>query len=352
MFLRNCWYASGWSRDFLTGDVVSTVLLDEPLALYRGTNGNLVALEDRCAHRLAPLSKGEVEGNDLRCMYHGLKFDCTGRCVEIPGQSAVPPQARVRSYPIAEKHSVAWIWMGEPEKVDEALLPDFVGVDDDNWAMLPGYLDFDAHYMLINDNLLDMSHLSYVHRNTFGLGSTFSEIRAKVTPIDRGLRVQRWAIDQPTPRYLTEILPSGLRLDLWTSYDFLVPGIFLLNAKYYPTGFAARCGDEQPVDEPIHQEFTCQAVTPLTAASSRYFFANGTWARTPHLKQFFLDFSFLAFNEDKEMIEAQQRVIDRSPGHRMLPTTLDAGPSRFRRMMDKMIADETAHLPDALAVTA
>ena len=340
MFLRDCWYAAGWSRDLQAANITAGMLLGESLALYRGSNGKLVALEDRCCHRLAPLSKGEIEGNDLRCMYHGLKFDGSGRCIEIPGQNTIPAQARVRSYPVIEKHSIAWVWMGEPQNADEFLIPDFVGVDDPDWAMLPGHLDFDAHYMLINDNLLDMSHLSFVHRKTFGLGSTFSEMRAKVTRIERGLKVQRWAVDQAVPRYLGDVLASDARLDLWTSYDFLVPGIFLLNARYYPTGMAARCGDEPPTDEPLHQEFTCQAVSPLTEKTSRYFFANGPWARMSHLKQFFLDFSYLAFNEDKAIIEAQQRVINQAPDHPMLPTTLDLGPSRFRVLMEKMIKDE------------
>ena len=342
MFLRDCWYAAGWSRDLRAAEITAIMLLGEALALYRGANGKLVALEDRCCHRLAPLSKGEIEGNDLRCMDHGLKFDGAGRCIEIPGQNAIPAQARVRSYPIVEKHSIAWIWMGEPRNADESLIPDFVGVDDPNWAMLPGHLDFDAHYMLINDNLLDMSHLSFVHRKSFGLGSTFSEIRATVTRIERGLKVQRWAVDQPVPRYLSDVLSPDMRLDLWTSYDFLVPGIFLLNARYYPTGVAARCGDKPPTDEPLHQEFTCQAVSPLTEKTSRYFFANGPWARVAHLKQFFLDFSYMAFNEDKAIIEAQQRVIAQAPDRPMLPTTLDAGPSRFRVLMEKMIKDEAA----------
>ncbi len=114
MYLRNCWYMAGWSADFAAPGPVAATLLDQPVVFYRGANGQLVALEDRCVHRLAPLSQGRVEGNDLRCLYHGLKFASTGACVEMPGRDAVPHAMKVRAYPVIERYSAAWIWMGDP----------------------------------------------------------------------------------------------------------------------------------------------------------------------------------------------------------------------------------------------
>ena len=130
MFLRNCWYAAGWSRDFASAVLTPATILNEPIVIYRQTNGAAVALQDRCCHRFAPLSMGRIEGDDLRCMYHGLKFAPSGKCIEIPGQPKIPLQACVRNFPIVDKYSVAWIWMGDPSLADEALIPDFVGVDD------------------------------------------------------------------------------------------------------------------------------------------------------------------------------------------------------------------------------
>ncbi len=145
MFLRNCWYATGWSRDFAPEALTAVTILNEPIVIYRKSDRAAVALQDRCCHRFAPLSMGRIEGDDLRCMYHGLKFAPSGKCIEIPGQPKIPPQALVRRFPIADKYSVAWIWMGDTALADESLIPDFVGVDDPQWAMKPGRMDYNAN---------------------------------------------------------------------------------------------------------------------------------------------------------------------------------------------------------------
>ncbi|RJG22067.1 Rieske 2Fe-2S domain-containing protein, partial [Massilia cavernae] len=122
-FLKNCWYVIGWSHEFPAEDLVARTALGEPLVIYRRTDGTPVVFEDRCCHRLAPLSLGQREGNDLRCMYHGLKFAPSGRCIEIPGQEKVPASYCVRSYPAVERASWLWVWMGDPEAADESLIP-------------------------------------------------------------------------------------------------------------------------------------------------------------------------------------------------------------------------------------
>src|ERR1051325_8974348 len=108
MWLRNAWYVAAWSHEVGPDGIVPLTIIDQPLVLYRKSDGGVVALEDRCCHRLAPLSQGRREGDELRCMYHGLKFAADGRCIEIPGQATIPAKARVRSYPVAERGS--WIW--------------------------------------------------------------------------------------------------------------------------------------------------------------------------------------------------------------------------------------------------
>ena len=112
-YLRNAWYMAGWSRDFPAGKPVPAMLLEEPLVFYRQTDGRLVALEDRCPHRFAPLSKGQVEGDDLRCLYHGVKFNGAGLCVELPGSSSRPKALCARAYPVVERQSAVFVWMGK-----------------------------------------------------------------------------------------------------------------------------------------------------------------------------------------------------------------------------------------------
>jgi vanillate O-demethylase monooxygenase subunit len=341
MFLRNCWYVAGWADDFADDAVVCRTMLDEPIVLYRKGDGGIVALEDRCCHRLAPLSRGRIEGDDLRCMYHGLKFAPSGRCVEIPGQSVVPPKALVRSYPAVEQDCWIWLWMGDPALADTALIPRALKHGDPDWRMQTGRLAYDANYQLINDNLLDLSHLSYVHENTLGRNSmSWGQSRPTITPIERGLRISRWVIDNPAPGYLN--LPPGTRTDMWASYDYLVPGVFLLATQSFPPGTAAACGMQAPSAEPLWRSMTSQAVTPITEHQTIYYYSGclaQSYATEENSRQQIAVFE-KAFAEDNAMIEAQQRVIDRTPQPTMLGTRSDNALNQFRRLMTGLIDAE------------
>ena len=123
MYLYDAWYVAAWDHELSEGALART-LLEQPVVLFRTASGRAVALEDRCCHRLAPLSLGKVIGEEIQCGYHGLKFDSTGACTEVPSQTRVPPDARVRSYPVVERHCWIWIWMGDPDAADDTLIPD------------------------------------------------------------------------------------------------------------------------------------------------------------------------------------------------------------------------------------
>jgi phenylpropionate dioxygenase-like ring-hydroxylating dioxygenase large terminal subunit len=345
MFLRNCWYVAGWSHHFAQRAPVARTILGEPIVLYRAADGTVAALEDRCCHRLAPLSKGRIEGGDLRCMYHGLKFAPSGRCVEVPGQSVVPPHARVRAYPAIEQDSWVWLWMGDPALADPALIPRALYHGDPEWWMQTGELAYEANYQLINDNLLDLAHLSYVHENTLGRNSmSWAESRPAITPIPRGLRIARWVVNNPSPSYLR--MAGGItHVDMWASYDYMAPGIFLLGTKTYPVGTAAARGDAGPDPEavPLTQTTTSQAVTAIDESHTIYYYSGclpkGIASAEDSRQQ--LALFERAFAEDNAMIEAQARVIARTPEPRMLGIRADHALNQFRRLMDDLIAAET-----------
>ena len=132
-FLENFWYAAGWS-DEITSAPLARRILDRPVALFRTEGGKAAAFDDCCPHRMVPLSRGRVEGETLRCGYHGLRFDCSGKCVEIPGQASIPPRAKVLSYPLVERWKLAWIWMGDPAKADPALIPELPWLGSPEWV--------------------------------------------------------------------------------------------------------------------------------------------------------------------------------------------------------------------------
>ena len=349
MYVRNSWYMAGWARDFAADTPTAFTLLDEPLVIYRQADGRLTVLEDRCCHRLAPLSLGRVEGNDIRCLYHGLKFAPDGACNEMPGHTAIPKAMKVRAYPAVERFSAVFIWMGDPGKVDESLIPPFVGIDDPGWYMAPGRMDYDVHYELIQDNLLDLSHIAWVHRNSFGGGNAASnkawaEAELRITPLPRGVRVERWMKNAATPP--PQVPHVGPLCDALTAFDYLVPGYFLLTSAFYRPGAAERAGTERPTEEPVFSSFTAQAVTPLTKKTTSYFFCFGPWAKVggdpdAHRKAF-ADLGMLAFNEDRVMLTAQQQVIDVDPSRRMTLFDVDKAPVLYRRLVDKLMKEEAA----------
>ena len=206
MFVKNCWYVIAWDHeipvDQANGQIFTRTVLGEPIVVYR-SGTELVALADRCCHRGAPLSKGRLEGSNLRCGYHGLLFNPQGQCIEVPGMDAAPAKACVKRYPVVAKNKWIFIWMGEPEKADETMLPDNYSCDSPDWQNIPGYMHYDTNYLLICDNLLDFSHLSYVHEKTLGGSTAIAQSRAEVSDItapgQRGLRVQRRVAELPSP---------------------------------------------------------------------------------------------------------------------------------------------------------
>jgi phenylpropionate dioxygenase-like ring-hydroxylating dioxygenase large terminal subunit len=169
-YLRNSWYCAGWSSD-LADKPIGIRICDEDIVIFRDSTGTAVALDGRCPHRFAPLSRGCVKGDTIECGYHGLQFDRTGACTHNPhGRQIVPPRARVRPYPIAERNGALWVWMGEAALADPATIIDFDFVADRAaWTGITGYLRIKADYQLVIDNLLDLTHGTYLHPHTLGV---------------------------------------------------------------------------------------------------------------------------------------------------------------------------------------
>jgi hypothetical protein len=205
----------------------------------------------------------------VRCGYHGLLFDGQGRCTEIPGLERVPPHVRVRSYPVVVKNRWVFVWMGDAERADPALLPDNFSNDHPDWIHLPGYLHYDTPYLLICDNLLDFSHLSYVHEKTLGGSTKIAQARAQIDKLPQGIRVTRHVPDVPPPAYYRRMREFTTNLDRWFIYDFLLPGTLLMHSGGRPTGSGAGSGTgtgpaadpTQPIADSVNLH-SCQTLTP------------------------------------------------------------------------------------------
>lgn len=347
MYLQNCYYMAGWSADF-TADTLSQVqLLGQLLVIYRRAGGTLVALEDRCCHRAAPLSLGRREGDDVRCMYHGLRFGPDGNCTELPGQPVIPAKVCVKAYPTVEKHGIAWVWMGDPAKADEELVPPFVDVDDPDWALSTSHLDVAAEAQLLVDNLLDVSHAPYVHEATFAGDRAnaekmiAAEHAAVTTRLERGVRVERWIRGREGNRFL-----GGIATDDFAWNEVHVPGVFAMYTNCFPAGTADRIGELRLPDwEPLLSRFVGQVIAPVSAGRCKLYYAAGPWRRHSGLKDVFFQTVTRAFKEDEAMIEGQQKVIDTLPDRAMMPLGMDGPLTRFEGIVRKLAVAEAAQAP-------
>ncbi len=343
-FLLNCWYVAAWDHELIDGRLLARTILGKPVVLYKGDSGRVVALDDRCCHRGARLSAGRREGDDLRCMYHGLKFDPTGRCIQIPGQENIPPKLGVRGYPVLERDQLVWIWMGDAAKADPAKILEFPYLRDPAWHGKPGYLHYDANYLLIVDNLSDFSHLAFVHTKTLG-GSEEYAFKSKPTAIERladGFRVERWHMGAPPPPYHKKVVRNAGQLDRRNIARMYVPGIFFMETLFSPAGSGAEKGNLAGA----RQYRNCQFFTPETSRSTHFFWDylhdydlhDSTIALSLH------DSMVEGFMEDKAIIEHQQRTLEADPSFQMSAIVADAPLVHFRRTLARMIEEERAGL--------
>ena len=266
MFLRNAWYVAAWSHEVAERPARSLVL-GENLCLYRGDDGRIAALADGCPHRGLPLSMGRIVGDDVECGYHGLTFDRAGGCVSAPS-GHVPRGASVRAYPVEERYELIWVWMGPPELADPALIFEVEHYGDPAWGINRGpAIDYACSYLYITDNLLDPSHVAWVHRSSFG------EDSARDTPLDvevadTGVTVSRWMLScEPAPFYRKVIEFTG-RCDRLQQYEVRYPSHALIKAVFAPAGTGA------PEGVANDQTFVMDSynfMTPMTESSTRYY---------------------------------------------------------------------------------
>lgn len=343
MFLRNYWYMAAWDHEVHRLRMMRRVILNEPVVLYRRTDGRVAALEDRCCHRHAPLSMGTLRGDNVECGYHGFTYDPTGACVRIPDQESIPPEARVRSYPVAERGPVVWIWMGEPGLADEANIEEFPWLDDPGWRFKGERLELSANYMLLVENLCDLSHLPFVHTTSLAsMAIPRNEIPIETRRDGNRLRVERWALDTPPPAYFRLIagFEKARRVDRWMHLEFAPPAFVKLDIGVAVAGTGARRGDRGQGATTRNLNL----ITPETDCSTHYFWAQAQDFGLDDPTITDLDFQMVhqAFLEDISMIEAQQRNIDLDPEARRVNVATDAGGLQAARIVAELVAAERA----------
>lgn len=347
MFLRNAWYVAASDHEVTADRPFGRVLLNEPVVFFRDAAGNVVALADRCCHRHYPLSGGRIVAAGLECGYHGLTFDSTGRCVRVPAQATVPDGACVRSYPVVERHKWIWIWMGDPALADPATICDFRWIDHPAWGAKGALFHVKANYELIIENLLDLTHLAFVHRTTIGNAATAEQADVRVQRSDDGVTVSRWMIDTPPPP--TYVKAGGFtgKVDRWQYIHFTPPGFVRLDVGACETRAGARDLKTGPfVAEgrmPGGIEMrNLNAVTPETEKTCHYFWAqaHNFHVDQPEVTEMVFQQVKTAFEEDWAIFEAQQRMIDLDPAAPRIDVNADAGQIQAINLLRRKIADE------------
>ena len=344
-YLHNAWYVIAWSNEVAKGKLLGRTILKEPVVVYRMDDGKLAALADRCAHRFAPLSMGKiVKGDQVQCPYHGLEYNTSGVCTLNPhGNKNIPPRARVKSYPVTEKHLAIWVWMGD-QAPDYSQIPDF-NVLDNVPPLHSTKLDkimVKANYELVIDNLLDLSHTSYLHEGILGNSET----------VESDISVDHDGDDVVISRYARSAKPPGMNVLMWpdvpakvdkfTEMRWMAPSTMRLISGVCMPDATKESGSGYHA---IH------LLTPETDETTHYFFTAvrfGVFTEGEELNKNIQDkiaaTRRFAFEEqDAPVIEAQQRIIDASQTT-VDPVILaiDVGPVRYKQVLKKKIAAEQA----------
>jgi vanillate O-demethylase monooxygenase subunit len=338
----NCWYAAAYDVE-LGRTLLPRRIAGRRLVLYRRRNDSPVALENACWHRLMPLSEGHLEDDNVACGYHGLVFDSEGRCVFMPSQKTINPSARVRSYPTVERHRFVWIWPGDPALADPDLVPDLHWNDDPEWAGDGELIHLDAGYKLIVDNLMDLTHETFVHGASIGQRS-ITEVPFEVTHGPNSATVTRWMIDvEPPPLWKAQLeLKRGEpteRVDRWQIIHFEPPSTVAIDVGVAPHGTGAPEGDRS---EGVNG-FVLNTMTPETATTCHYFWA---FVRNYNLQEQRITTLLRegvtgVFREDELILAAQQASIDANPDKDFYNLNIDGGAMWARRLIDRMLARES-----------
>ena len=340
MFLKNAWYVAGWSKEY-GQKLVAQRLLNECVVLYRKQDGTPVALEDACPHRKLPLSKGSLKNDAIECGYHGLTFDGSGKCVAAPTQpEQIPEKARVRSYPVVDRYRLLWIWMGEPELADPNDIVHIENFDNPNWGCTEGgTMEMECNYLWICDNLLDPSHVAWVHVSSFaGAGTDDGQLDLHRT--ESGVTVSRWIYGQlPSPYYSGLVKFEGA-CDLLQHYELRIPSIAINKSVYTPVGTG---GPDKPAVDKTYINVSYNFMTPVDDGLTRYFWFQhrNTDPSDESVSKFMNDGARMAFEEDRAVLtEVHKGMRDRQTPN--IDLRLDAGAKLFRKQLQQRIDNENS----------
>lgn len=336
-FLQNAWYVAALS-DSIGQELTALKLLGSNVVVYRTKTGQPVVLEDACPHRKLPLSMGRLIDDHVECGYHGLCFDASGQCIKAPTQDRIPPTAVVKSYSAIDKYGLLWVWMGET-KADESLLLSIDNIENPAWHITGGdFLDCQCNYLYLADNLLDPSHVAWVHKDSFAAKGT-EDTPLEMSENESGLTVSRWINNCDAPPFYEPLLKFSGKCDRLQHYEVRFPSIAINKSVYCPAGSG---GPDWRPNEKCYEMISYNFLTPIDENNTRYFWLQqrNTDPKDEAITKSISKGAKQAFLEDKEILEAVHRGITETKT-RPINLALDAGALRFRTLLQQGIETES-----------
>jgi phenylpropionate dioxygenase-like ring-hydroxylating dioxygenase large terminal subunit len=336
MFARDHWYVVA-AGDELGEQPLGRVVLGEPLVLFRDRDGAAVALADRCPHRRYPLSLGTVCDGDLRCGYHGFTFDGRGTCVAVPGQDHIPSRADVRSYPVVEQGPWLFVWMGDAAHPDHDRLPALPFLTGPGWTAVHGMQVLAARYELLVDNLLDLSHETFLHAGLIGTPEVAATpIETSLDEAARVVRVSRHMDGAECPPFYARSTGLSSPIDRWQDIEFFAPGIYVLHSRIAPAGAAPG-----PDDGAAHAEIL-YGITPSTATTTYDFWlvARDFALDDGAVSEFLGEMNDAVVAQDVAALGVLEQRVAAEPDGFEVNVRIDRGGLHARRMIRELIASE------------
>lgn len=342
--IMNCWYVAARAGE-VTRTLLERTLLGKTVVLYRKLDGTPVIMQNRCAHRSFPLSKGRLEGDQVVCGYHGMAYNPEGQCVAMPSLANAPTHARIASYPTVERGPLIWVWMGEADKADPALIPDTAWLDSADWTTVTGYFHMKSNYVAMHENLLDQTHFAILHADTVG---TPEYARSSLEIFNEGdvVRIQRALRDSPPPPiYGIPMQLTGRQVDRFSDSRFASPAGHIAFAKIVDLAAPDPAQAEYRVN--ITHLFTpeFQGTIHYWWFNSRDFGLDDAAAST-----YLTETSLKAYQEDVDALTWIQEEVEKGDG---APDELSFGPDRpglaMRKIMLRLAMAEQPEEPQAAA---
>ncbi|WP_369393476.1 Rieske 2Fe-2S domain-containing protein [Streptomyces sp. CG1] len=336
-FARNQWYVAAYSEE-VGRELLGRTILGEPLVFYRAEqDGTPVALHDRCVHRRYPLSASGLDGDRIVCGYHGFTYDRTGTCVYVPGQKRVPRTARVAAYPVVEQDSLVWVWIGDPALADPDTIPRARHLDSPGWTTVRGMEPIDAGYGLLVDNLLDLSHETYLHGGYIGTPEVAGT--PITTEVDEGagvVRVSRHMDDAECPPFYARSTGIAGRITRRQDIEYHAPCLYLLHSRIAPVGTVQEPDGSDP--HGFHTEIT-YAITPSTDGAVYDFWAvSRDWATDDaEVTEFLRANNHTVVLQDVDALNLLQRTLGTErTGYQELSIDIDTGGLAARRILARL----------------